>query len=198
MSGGVRTTDADTERSIGTGDVGEDIDLTVQDAERAARMLREQLPGVDLTHADAREIVARQLGFRDWSTASSQLPGHRGVGVPVPVLRSFDGTRAREFYIHCLHFSVEWEHRFDHADSLLYMRLRRDQFVLDLSEHHGDGTPGSTVWVPVDDVRALHAELHATGYGRLNPGIEDDSPGGPTMEVVDPFANTIRFCQATP
>lgn len=78
------------------------------------------------------------------------------------------------------------------------MRLRRDQFVLDLSEHHGDGTPGSTLWVPVGDVTALHKELHATGYGRMSPGIEVDSPGGPTMEVIDPFSNTIRFCQSTP
>jgi hypothetical protein len=28
-----------------------------------------------------------------------------------------------------------------------------------------------------------------------NPGIETDSPGGPTIEVIDPFSNTIRFCQ---
>ncbi|CAN3131979.1 hypothetical protein ACNUDN_05805 [Mycobacterium sp. smrl_JER01] len=31
----------------------------------------------------------------------------------------------------------------------------------------------------------------------MNPGIEVDSPGGPTMEVIDPFSNTIRFCQTT-
>ena len=78
------------------------------------------------------------------------------------------------------------------------MRLRRDRFVLDLSEHHGDGTPGSTLWVPVGDVTALLKELHATGYDRMNPGTEVDSPGGPTMEVIDPFSNTIRFCQPTP
>lgn len=174
------------------------MDLTVEDAERAVRVLRDQLPDAELTHARALEIVARQLGFQEWSTASARLPARRDVGVPVPVLRSFDETRAREFYIDYLHFSVEWEHRFDHADSLLYMRLRRDQFVPDLSEHHGDGTPGSTVWVPVGDVRALHAELQATGYGRLNPGVEDDFPGGPTIEVVDPFSNTIRFCQTMP
>lgn len=48
--------------------------------------------------------------------------------------------------------------------------------VLDLSEHHGNGAPGSTVWVPVGDVTALHKELHATGYARMNPGIEADSP----------------------
>ncbi|BBZ02321.1 glyoxalase [Mycolicibacterium chitae] len=178
------------------------MDLTIDDANHAARVLRDQLPDSDLTHAEALEIVARQLGFPDWTTASAGLPSpvgmnaHVGMGAPVPVLRSFDEARAREFYVDYLHFSVEWEHRFEDAASPLYLRLRRDQFVLDLSEHHGDGTPGSTVWVPVSDVAALHEELRATGYGRINPGIDADSPGGPTLEVVDPFANTIRFCQA--
>lgn len=173
------------------------MDLTLDDAKRAARVLREQLRDADLSHSQALEIVARQLGFRDWNTASARLPGARGISAPVPVLRSLDETRAREFYRDYLHFTVEWEHRFDYARSILYMRLRRDQCVLDLSEHHGDGTPGSTVWVPVGDVTALHRELQATGYPRINPGIDVDSPGGPTMEVTDPFSNTLRFCQTT-
>lgn len=174
------------------------MDLTIEDAKRAAKILRDQLPDVRLTHSKALEIVARQLGFHDWNTASARLTHHRGMSAPVPVLRSLDEGRAREFYIDYLHFSVEWEHRFDYAQSILYMRLRRDQFVLDLSEHHGDGTPGSTVWVPVSDVTALHKELHATGYPRMYPGIDDDAPGGPTLQVIDPFSNTIRFCQSTP
>ncbi len=182
------------------------MDLTLDDALRAADVLRDQVPDTELKHSEALEIVARQLGFNDWntaaarlpSTAAARLPSQRGMSAPVPVFRSFDEARAREFYIDYLHFSVEWEHRFDYAQSILYMRLRRDQFVLDLSEHHGDGTPGSTVWVPVSDVTALHEELHATGYDRIKPGIHADSPGGPTMEVIDPFSNTIRFCQTTP
>lgn len=173
------------------------MDLTLDDAKRAARILRDQLPAANLAHSKALEIVAQQLGFRDWNTAAAGLPTHRGMSAPVPVLRSLDETRAREFYIDYLHFTIEWEHRFEYAQSILYMRLRRDRFVLDLSEHHGDGTPGSTVWVPISDVAALHKELHATGYERMNPGIEIDSPGGPTMEVIDPFSNTIRFCQTT-
>lgn len=174
------------------------MDVTLDDAKRAARVLREKMSTTDLTHSKALEIVAQQLGFRDWNTASAQLSAHRDMSAPVPVLRSLDEARAREFYIDYLHFSIEWEHRFDYAQSILYMRLRRDQFVLDLSEHHGDGTPGSTLWVPVSDVSALHKELHATGYRRINPNIEVESPGGPTMEVIDPFSNTIRFCQITP
>lgn len=171
------------------------MDLTLEDVKHAARILRDQLPDTSLTHSKALEIVAQQLGFRDWNTAAAGLISQRGISAPVPVFRSLDEARAREFYIGYLHFSIEWEHRFDYAQSVLYMRLRRDQFVLDLSEHHGDGTPGSTVWVPVSDVTALHNELHATGYDRMNPGIDVDSPGGPTMEVIDPFSNTIRFCQ---
>lgn len=172
------------------------MDLTVEGAKRAARALRDKFPGAALTQSTSLEIVAQQLGFPDWNTASVRLSAPPSVSAPVPVFRSFDEIRAREFYIDYLHFSVEWEHRFDYAESILYMRLRRDQFVLDLSEHHADGTPGSTVWVAVRDVTALHRELQATGYDRLNPGIDIDSPGGPTMEVTDPFSNTIRFCQA--
>lgn len=173
------------------------MDLTLDGAKRAARVLLDQVPAAALTHSAALEIVAQQLGFPDWNSLSAGLASSPRVSAPVPVFRSFDETRAREFYIDYLHFSVEWEHRFEYARPILYMRLRRDQFVLDLSEHHGDGTPGSTVWVPVRDVTALHKELQDTGYDRLNPGIDTDSPGGPTMEVIDPFSNTIRFCQVT-
>jgi hypothetical protein len=173
------------------------MDLTLDDAKRAARILRDELPAANLAHSKALEIVAHQLGFRDWNTAAARLPSHRGMSAPVPVLRSLDETRAREFYIDYLHFTIEWEHRFEYAQSILYMRLRRDRFVLDLSEHHGDGTPGSAIWVPISDVAAYRDELRATGYDRMSPGIETDSPGGPTMEVIDPFSNTIRFCQTT-
>jgi hypothetical protein len=162
------------------------MDLTLDEAKRAARVLRDQIPGADLTHSRTLEIVAQQLGFRDWNTASAKLAAHGGMSAPVPVLRSLDEIRAREFYIDYLHFTIEWEHRFE--DQLpLYMRLRRDRFVLDLSEHHGDGTPGSTVWVPVSEVAALQKELRATGYPRMNPGIEADSPAGP------PWKSSTRF-----
>jgi hypothetical protein len=172
------------------------MNLTIDEAKRAARVLRNSLPDAGLSHSRTLEIVAAQLGFSDWNTASAALSTRDDMSAPIPVLRSLDEARAREFYVDYLHFTVEWEHRFD--DELpLYMRLRRDRFVLDLSEHHGDGTPGSTVWVPVGDVAALQKELHATGYPRMNPGIEADAPGGPTMQVIDPFSNTIRFCQTT-
>jgi catechol 2,3-dioxygenase-like lactoylglutathione lyase family enzyme len=174
-----------------------DTDTTLTAAKAAARALRVRLAaaGIDLPHGLALEAVAAQLGHRDWNTAVARL-GTDDVGPQpaVPVLRVLDAGPAREFYVDYLGFVVEWEHRFE-RDLPLYVRVRRGRTVLDLSEHHGDGTGGAVVWVPVADVRALHAELQARPHPRLRPGIVDDAPGGPTLEVTDPFGNSVRFCQ---
>lgn len=188
------------------------MSITTDDLKRAARVLRTELAeaGLDLTHGRALELVAHQLGCKDWNTAavafaatptppalpsSSAGPGTTaGLGAPVPVLRMFDVERTREFYLGFLGFSVVFEHRFE-PELPLYLRVERDDTRLDLSEHHGDGTPGSVVWIPVDDVRAYQRELLATGYPRMRPGVDGDAPGGPTMEVVDPAQNVLRFAQ---
>ncbi|WP_229116195.1 glyoxalase superfamily protein [Parenemella sanctibonifatiensis] len=80
-------------------------------------------------------------------------------------------------------------------DLPLYARIRRGDTVLDLSEHHGDGTPGTVVWIPIADAESFHAELVARPHRRLSPGIDTDAPGGPTIQAIDPFGNTLRFCQ---
>lgn len=194
------------------------MDLTLADAKTAARALRRTLADTDVTisHSRALEIVAAQLGFADWNTASARLPagpsagpeaappagpsaapfgpGPTGFGLAVPVLRVQDEARAREFYVDYLGFGVEWEHRFE-PGMPLYLRVRRGQAVLDLSEHHGDGTPGTVVWLPVASADALHAELSRPPHARLRPGIDRDAPGGPTIELVDPFGNVLRLCE---
>ncbi|MFD6141557.1 glyoxalase superfamily protein [Promicromonospora sp. NPDC060271] len=190
------------------------MDLTLVDAKTAARALRRTLAASDVTisHSRALEIVAAQLGFANWNTASALLPagpsaaplagplvashdlGPADFGRAVPVLRIQDEGRAREFYVDYLGFGVEWEHRFE-PGLALYLRVRRGQAVLDLSEHHGDGTPGTVVWVPVAGVDALHAELSHRPHARLRPGIDREAPGGPTIELVDPFGNVLRLCE---
>ncbi|MEH3077115.1 MAG: glyoxalase superfamily protein [Quadrisphaera sp.] len=172
--------------------------VDVETAKAAARALRKDLSarGVDLTHSAALELVAHQLGHRDWNTASALLaPGEEPpqLRAPVPVLRVLDGEVGREFYSQ-LGFELLWEHRFE-PDLPLYQRLRRDEVVLDLSEHYGDGVPGTVVWVPVRDVRALHAELRPRLWAHQRPGLEEDAPGGPTFTVGDPYGNHLRFCQ---
>lgn len=64
--------------------------------------------------------------------------------------------------------------------------------MLHLSEHHGDGTPGTTVYVQTTGVRELHAELSAKHYPNLLPGIETDEIGT-RVEILDPFGNPLRF-----
>lgn len=173
------------------------MQTTIAEAKAAARALRRSLSddGIDLSHSRTLEVVASQLGFSDWNTAHATLaPTSSGVGVPVPVLRIQDEAIARSFYLDYLAFTVDWEHRFE-SGMPLYMRIHRDGATIDLSEHHGDGTPGSVVWIPVGDLKALHAEVTARHHPRLRPGIDRDAPGGPTMEIIDPFGNILRLCE---
>ncbi len=172
--------------------------MDLHGAKHAARTLRHDLAarGVEITHSEALELLARQLGHRDWNTAAARLEAGTpaGLGCPVPVLRVQDGDAARDFYTERLGFTFLREHRL--APELpLYLRIARDAATLDLSEHYGDGTPGSVVWIPVRDIRALHAELTPRLRPRQHPAVEDDAPGGPTMDVLDPFGNSLRFCQ---
>ncbi len=109
----------------------------------------------------------------------------------VPVLRIFDVEKAKAFYVGYLGFSLDWEHRFEER-SPLYMQVSRGSLVLHLSEHHGDGTPGSVVYVETRGVRAYQAELAAKEYPYLNPGVCVDEMGT-GMTLLDPFGNTLRL-----
>ncbi len=109
----------------------------------------------------------------------------------VPILRIFDVDKARRFYVDYLGFSVDWEHRFSEG-SPLFMQVSRGALVLYLSEHHGDGTPGTAVYVETRGVRAYHAELRTKGYAYLNPGVSVDEMGT-CMTLLDPFGNTLRL-----
>ena len=111
----------------------------------------------------------------------------------IPIFRMFDVAKAKEFYLDYLGFRIDFEHRFEGV-SPLYMGISRDGFSLHLSEHYGDGTPGSVVAVWTKDVHAFHAELTAKQYGYLRPGVQRQ-PWGDEMTVIDPFSNRIRFLQ---
>jgi predicted enzyme related to lactoylglutathione lyase len=111
----------------------------------------------------------------------------------VPVLRSFCERRAREFYVEFLGMAVEWEHRFT-PDLPLYIALSRGGLRLHLTEHYGDATPGSTVFIPVQNIAALQAELAAKGSPFCKPALQEE-PWGRQMTLSDPFANKLRFCE---
>jgi catechol 2,3-dioxygenase-like lactoylglutathione lyase family enzyme len=101
----------------------------------------------------------------------------------IPVLRIFDIAKATEFYLDFLGFRIDWQHRF--ADGApVYMQIARGDLVLHLSEHHGDGSPGATVYV-----RTTGLQHHPF----MRPGIERTPWRSMLMEVTDPFHNRLRF-----
>ncbi|AOK28129.1 bleomycin resistance protein [Burkholderia singularis] len=111
----------------------------------------------------------------------------------IPVLRIFSEPKAKEFYVDFLGFVLEWEHRF--APGLpLYAQVRRGDLILHLSEHHGDATPGSTVFAPLEGIDTLRDELHAKHYAYARPSVERYD-WGRVMEIADPFGNRLRFCE---
>lgn len=113
----------------------------------------------------------------------------------IPILRSFDEAKAREFYVDWLGFAVDWEHRFE-PTAPLYMQVSRAGIVLHVSEHHGDGSPGAHVRVEVTGVRAYHAELIGKAYRNNRPGLERPDWGGTEFTVIDPVNNRITFAEA--
>lgn len=112
----------------------------------------------------------------------------------IPIIRIFSEDKAREYYVGFLGFTVDWEHRFD-DNFPLYMQVRRADLILHLSEHHGDATPGSAIFVPMQGIDALRDELHGKQYKFGKPGIEA-LPWGRGLETIDPFGNRIRFCES--
>jgi len=136
--------------------------------------------------------------FRGAAALADKLPAKvedepMKLSPAIPILRIFSEAKAREFYVDFLGFTWDWEHRFE-PGLPLYAQVSRSGVTLHLSEHHGDSTPGATVFVPVEDIGALQAELLAKNYSYARPGIEEVG-WGRQMQVWDPFGNRVRFCE---
>ena len=115
-------------------------------------------------------------------------------GRTVPILRIFDEAAAKQFYVGYLGFRIDWEHRFE-PNTPLYMQVSKDQCVLHLSEHHGDGTPGTAIRIETADIDAFHASLDKS-YKYARPGINEPPWGTREVSVKDPFGNTLTFTTA--
>lgn len=178
-----------------------------RDAKAMARSLRTSLEtkNVNLSHGECLDIVAQAFECRDWNVLSAKIeaeptpataaaasgPNFKHV---IPILRIFDVTKAYEFYRDFLGLNVDWEHRFD--DNMpLYAQVSRGGLKLHLSEHHGDASPGSTVFVWMRGISALHSELLAKAYRYNKPGLEEAPWDAKVLHVHDPFGNRIRFSE---
>jgi catechol 2,3-dioxygenase-like lactoylglutathione lyase family enzyme len=118
--------------------------------------------------------------------------GDHGFHGVIPILRSFDEGKAREFYVDWLGFHVTFETRFA-PDAPLFMGVARGACVLNVSEHHGDGSPGACIRVKVDDLEAYHAELVAKNYKNYRPTLQDQEWGTREMVVQDGAGNRLVF-----
>ena len=114
-----------------------------------------------------------------------------GFQPPIPILRSFDEDKAREFYVGFLGFEMEFEHRFE-PGTPLYFGVIKGRCRLHISEHFGDATPGSAVRIDVPDVSAYCAELNGKSYKNARPGVMRQ-PWGDDMSISDPFGNRLIF-----
>ena len=73
------------------------------------------------------------------------------VSHPIPIIRSFDEQKAKEFYVEFLEFKVDWEHRFEEGTPL-YMQISKGDCQIHVSEHHGDSSPGASLRVEIDEL----------------------------------------------
>lgn len=172
----------------------------VRDPKSMAKSLRSELKirEIEITHGTALEIVARQFGLDDWNTLSAKIaPEFTKSPIqfenPCPILRIFDENKAKEYYVDFLGFKIDWEHRFE-ENYPLYCQISRGNLILHLSGHHGDASPGSTVFARMKGLKELHKELSSKKYKHAKPDIKEQ-PWGSEMKITDPFNNSIRFSE---
>ncbi|ANJ99352.1 glyoxalase superfamily protein [Serratia plymuthica] len=115
------------------------------------------------------------------------------LSAAIPIIRIFSVEKAKEFYLDFLGFKLDWKHRFS-EDLPLYAQISRSGLTLHLSEHYGDSTPGSAVFIPTRDIDALQQELMAKQYRYARPGVET-LDWGRQLNLTDPFGNCLRFCE---
>ncbi len=111
-----------------------------------------------------------------------------------PIFRIFDESKAREFYLDWLGFSVDFEHRLE-ENAPIYLGVSMGDIQLHLSEHSGDGTPHSIIQIQCSGLRGFHKNLKPYKYYR--PSVEPYQwiEGYIHMTVNDPFKNVLVFLE---
>ena len=113
----------------------------------------------------------------------------------IPVLHVSSSIVAAEFYCDRLGFTQEFAYRPFGGDDPCYMGLTRDNVELHVSSFSGDGVSGGVVFLLVEDLDVLRAELVRMGISiDLEP--TDQDWGNREMYVKDDDGNSIRFVQA--
>ena len=115
----------------------------------------------------------------------------------IPTLRIYDYEKTIEFYVDWLGFKIEWTHQFD-DNAPRFMKATLRDVSIHLSEHHGDGSPGTNITIlDFNGLREYHKMLIDKKYKYNRPGLEvpfwDDKQI--TVTVIDPVGNRITFIE---
>lgn len=183
---------------------------TFCDAKAMAKSLRSSLQDrqISLTHSDCLEIVAAQFGAPNWNVLAARIDAEAGgngdrnvtaasgprITSVIPILRIFSVEKAIEYYVDFLGFAIDFEHRID-ENFPLYMQVSRFGAKLHLSEHHGDASPGATVFIWMRGLVDYHRELLDKDYRYNKPGLDQAPWDALVMMVHDPFGNGLRFSE---
>ncbi|MFF7248352.1 glyoxalase superfamily protein [Embleya sp. NPDC008237] len=99
----------------------------------------------------------------------------------IPILRVADAAASVRWYAR-LGFVQEWEHRFE-PDLPAFVDVARGDVHLFLSEHAGDATWDTLVYLRVADVDAVAREF----------GLPvEEAPWAREVHVTDPDGNRVR------
>ena len=101
----------------------------------------------------------------------------------IPILRVSDLAASLRWYASALGFSADWESGF-------MASVSRDRLAIMLWQG-GQGHPGGWVWVGVDDIKPLAADLAARGVALLLPPT--NFSWAYELRVADPDGNVLRF-----
>ena len=119
------------------------------------------------------------------------------LGHSTPVLRSFDAKRAEDFHLDFLGFELAFEARFEDW-APVDLSVKKSDRIPHLSGHYGDGCPGASLRIPVNDVGTCMAELRAKKFDDSRPGEPQETPW-PTREITiaDPANNRLALYSVT-
>jgi catechol 2,3-dioxygenase-like lactoylglutathione lyase family enzyme len=156
----------------------------------------------------AQEIVAFEAGRLSWADLKRSVgqapsrvrprPPEPTLKAAIPVLFVRDVTASAEFYRDKLGFTIEFVHgappfygAVSRGAALLHLK-----FVDDLVFGPGRVEEEDLImaFVPIDNIKALHAEYRATGVP-FSQEPTKQAWGGTDFHVKDPDGNRIAFVQ---
>lgn len=110
----------------------------------------------------------------------------------IPVLRIFDLAAARTFYLDYLGFKIDWQHQFG-ENFPLYLQISKADLILQLSQHHGDVTPGSYIRIWMQDLEGFVLQLQSHDYTFAKPALQQTEWETLELSILDPFSNRLCF-----